>query len=154
VYDSLLVPTDGSDGTAAVADHAFGLAAAHDATVTVLSVVDARERFGGWSTGEETAGRDRATAAAERTVADLAARAPPDVSVKEQTERGVPHEVIVEAVEELDADLVVMGTHGRTGVRRQLLGSVTERVLRYADAPVLAVGLGDGGDGDRTAGGG
>jgi nucleotide-binding universal stress UspA family protein len=52
---------------------------------------------------------------------------------------GVPHEEIVAAAREEQADLVVIGTHGRGGVDRFLLGSVADRVIRLAPCPVLAV---------------
>lgn len=52
---------------------------------------------------------------------------------------GVPHEEIVAAAREEGADLVVIGTHGRGGVDRLLLGSVADRVIRLAPCPVLAV---------------
>lgn len=54
---------------------------------------------------------------------------------------GVPHETIREYVDEEDIDLVVMGTHGRTGLERALLGSTTERVVRTVDTPVVTVPL-------------
>jgi nucleotide-binding universal stress UspA family protein len=52
---------------------------------------------------------------------------------------GVPYRVITEAAEELHADMIVMGTHGRTGMQRLLVGSVAERVVRAATCPVLTV---------------
>jgi len=52
---------------------------------------------------------------------------------------GEPGEKIVEAAREVTADMVVMGTHGRTGLRRLLMGSVAEEVLRNAPCPVLTV---------------
>jgi nucleotide-binding universal stress UspA family protein len=52
---------------------------------------------------------------------------------------GVPWEEIVRAATEEHADMIVMGTHGRTGLDRLLLGSVTERVVRAAPCPVLTV---------------
>ncbi|MFW6385169.1 MAG: universal stress protein, partial [Halodesulfurarchaeum sp.] len=62
-----------------------------------------------------------------------------DVDVSTSLERGVPHKKIVEYVDDHDIDLVVMGTHGRTGLDRFLIGSVTEKVLRSADVPLLIV---------------
>jgi nucleotide-binding universal stress UspA family protein len=47
--------------------------------------------------------------------------------------------VILRYADEADADLVVMGTHGRTGVERYLLGSVAEKVVRLSDVPVMTV---------------
>jgi nucleotide-binding universal stress UspA family protein len=48
-------------------------------------------------------------------------------------------DIIVDAARAGGADLIVMGTHGRTGVRRLVLGSVAEHVLRHADCPVVSV---------------
>jgi nucleotide-binding universal stress UspA family protein len=56
---------------------------------------------------------------------------------------GTPHRAILDYVDEEDVDLVVMGTHGRTGLDRYLLGSVTEKVVRLSDAPVITVRLSD-----------
>lgn len=53
--------------------------------------------------------------------------------------QGIPYIEIVEAAETLNTDLIVMGTHGRTGLAHMLLGSVTERVVRSAKVPVLSV---------------
>jgi nucleotide-binding universal stress UspA family protein len=52
---------------------------------------------------------------------------------------GVPFEEIVKVAEEEHADMIVMGTHGRSGLGRALLGSVAERVVRLAPCPVLTV---------------
>lgn len=59
------------------------------------------------------------------------------------TRVGAAAEEILRAAEELDADLIVMGTHGRTGLRRLLAGSVAETVLRRATCPVLALRIAD-----------
>lgn len=63
------------------------------------------------------------------------------VNVQGLIKRGDPRDAIVEAAEELGADLIVMGTHGRRGVARALLGSVAEWVVRHASCPVLTVPL-------------
>lgn len=52
---------------------------------------------------------------------------------------GTPFELILEYIDDEEIDLVVMGTHGRRGIERYVLGSVTERVLRLSPVPVLAV---------------
>ena len=62
-----------------------------------------------------------------------------EVTLTTHVQPGTPHEVINNFVSAHGIDLVAMGTHGRSGVRRHLLGSVTERVLRTSDAPVLTV---------------
>jgi nucleotide-binding universal stress UspA family protein len=66
---------------------------------------------------------------------------PPDptVAVEHVLKEGNPASEILRTAQEKDCDLIVMGTHGRTGVRRVLLGSVAEQVLRRASCPVLTV---------------
>ena len=61
------------------------------------------------------------------------------ISVTGTDANGPPVRVILEYVEDNEIDLVVMGTHGRSGIERQLLGSVTENVVRHADVPVCCV---------------
>ncbi len=53
--------------------------------------------------------------------------------------QGSPHEEVLAAAREVDADLIVMGTHGRSGLAHALLGSVTERVVRTSTVPVLTI---------------
>ncbi|MCG1004519.1 MULTISPECIES: universal stress protein [Halobacterium] len=140
MYERILLPTDGSEGTAAAAEHAATLARAYDATVHVLAVADERNRFetpsaglaaDAWAEGE----RDRAETDADETVASL----PDDIAVECAVVEGVPHEAIVDYVEAEDVDVVVMGTHGRTGIDHYLVGSVTEKVVRTSPAPVMTV---------------
>lgn len=61
------------------------------------------------------------------------------IKARWRLEVGVPFEEIVKAAEEEGADMIVMGTHGRSGLNRLLLGSVAERVVRLALCPVLTV---------------
>jgi nucleotide-binding universal stress UspA family protein len=77
--------------------------------------------------------------AAEATgvVADMARER--DIEVVEAVRGGTPHKIITNYADSNDIDLVVIGSHGRSGVRRALLGSVTERVLRSTHLPVLVV---------------
>ena len=144
MYQDILLPTDGSDGVDRVAEHAGSLARRYDATVHVLSVVDTRNRFEGPSIGLgadtwEDAERERARAAVE----DAATALPDDVSVDRTVESGVPHSGILEYVGTAEVDVVVMGTHGRTGIDHYLIGSVAERVVRQSPVPVLTVRIGD-----------
>ncbi|WP_254768619.1 universal stress protein [Salinilacihabitans rarus] len=128
MYQDVLVPTDGSDGTARAIDHGVNLARAFDATIHALSVVED-------DADASTTGR-AATRAVER-VADEATAA--GVDVVTATRPGTPHEEILAYADENDVDLTVMGTHGRTGVDRLVIGSVTERVVRNAEIPVLTI---------------
>lgn len=72
----------------------------------------------------------------DRVAAQLDA---PDLTVETLVQRGIPPQAICDAAERTHADLIVIGTHGRSGLGRWLLGSVAERVLRTAEVPVLTV---------------
>jgi len=71
----------------------------------------------------------------------LEAVIPPDPTVKfrHRLEMGTAADDIVRVAEEENADLIIIGTHGRTGLMRVLMGSVAESVMRYAKCPVLTV---------------
>jgi nucleotide-binding universal stress UspA family protein len=146
MYDTILIPTDGSEGALRAAEHGAYLARLFDADVHLLSVVDLQAAAGPFDAG----GVDRAFVErledegeealddVERAVED-AIEGGGTIKVERAVERGRPSETILEYVEEHGVDVVAMGTHGRTGVRRYVAGSVTERVLRLADVPVLTV---------------
>jgi nucleotide-binding universal stress UspA family protein len=77
---------------------------------------------------------------AETRMAEIVRGIDSDIlEVEAKIRQGVPHEQILAAAKECAADLIVMGTHGRTGVARLLLGSVAEKVVRLSPIPVLAV---------------
>ena len=133
MFDEILVPTDGSECATAAVGYAEELASHYDATVHVLSVLDSR-------TAENAPQLEERGGRAEQVVDEVSADVEgADVGVERAVRTGVPHRVILEYVAEADIGLVVMGTHGRTGVERYLLGSVTEKVLRRSDVPVLTV---------------
>ena len=77
---------------------------------------------------------------ARRTILEGATRESPGVTAKPHLVRGLaPDEVILESASEIGVDLIVMGTHGRRGLKHLLLGSVAEKVARERSAPVLTV---------------
>ncbi|WP_380677833.1 universal stress protein [Salinigranum sp. GCM10025319] len=139
MYDRLLVPTDGSDGSDAAVRRAVVVAARVGASVDALAVVD--RTFPAATAYDHVVERLEATAeAALEAVVDAGDRA--GVAVDPHLRRGVPHEEIVAAADAYGSDLIVMGTHGRTGFGRvRHLGSVTERVVRTSPVPVLSVPL-------------
>ena len=73
------------------------------------------------------------------------------VPVHARVAEGVPHKAIVRVARREGADLIVMGTHGRTGLSRLLLGSVAARVIALAPCPVLTVRTGTGRQGRMPA---
>ena len=120
--ENVLVPTDGSEGAEAATEHAIDLVTEVGGTLHALHVTSGgREK--GSSPSDDV--RDRGAAAG--------------VEVVTATRSGRPHEAIAGYTAEAGIDVVVMGTHGRTGLRRYLLGSVTERTVRFSPVPVVSV---------------
>ena len=141
MYDRILVPTDGGDHSLSAARRALDLAADVDATVHALYVVATDT---GPLTVSKTEVRDALRAveadAGEAALAAIETLAEGvDVDLVTEFREGVPDEEIVAYVADAGIDLVVMGTHGRRGVRRRLVGSVAERVVRASTAPVMTV---------------
>jgi nucleotide-binding universal stress UspA family protein len=136
MFDTLLFPTDGSDGADAGLDFALDVAAARDATLHLLSVADTSRSV------VERAGDDAGPleANADDVVSAAASRAR-DRGVDATTEvrRGEPYREICDYAAELGVDAVVVPTRGRRGLERYLLGSTTERVVRRSDVPVLTL---------------
>lgn len=163
MYDTILFPTDGSEAAETALEHAADHARRYDAALHVLFVaqddlvdsglvqrdhegVEQSDMVGEdhdtQSSGMTNEDRERVGAIAEHgsaVVSEVAESVGDDVAVETAVLNGTPYERILDYAEEADADLLVMGTHGRTGVDRYLLGSVTEKVIRTADAPVLTV---------------
>jgi nucleotide-binding universal stress UspA family protein len=138
-YETILIPTDGSPHADRATHHALSLASAFDATVHALSVVDVAALSGpyDWSKPPDSF-IDRYREQAATNIEHVENQwAHPDQYHGEVRE-GTPSSVILEYIDEVDVDLVAMGTHGRTGLARFLLGSVTEHVLRASPVPTLA----------------
>ncbi|WP_254763521.1 universal stress protein [Natrinema marinum] len=136
MYQDILVPTDGSDGTRRSLNHGVTIADRFGATIHALSVVP-EGPLGTLQT-------DEAIPAAERAVERIETEASREgVEVVTAVEQGVPHEQILAYADEHGIDMIVMGTQGRTGLDRVLVGSVTERIVRMADVPVVTVRLTD-----------
>lgn len=175
MYDRILYPTDGSIGAVAALDHARYLARLCDATVHVLYTVEPVHRtglgddhqrdedpglgndpkrddepgLGGAPDGDDET-REQYAEEARALVEDAATEFEAAETVT-AVRSGDPHEAILEYVTDNDVNLIVMGTHGRTGLDRYLIGSVTEKVVRLSDVPVVTVRR-DGSASDPTAG--
>ena len=135
MIDTILVPTDGSDEAAVAVDHGIELATRFNAAVHVLHVVDVRKM-------ETAPDSDDARVRGQELVGAIAEEAQDqELSVTTAVLRGTPSERILQYASKEDLDLITMGTHGRTGVQRYLLGSVAEKVVRLSDIPVLTVRL-------------
>ena len=137
-YESILLPTDGSTAATHAAESLTQLAAALDATVHVLSVVE-DSTFGpdvrSTDSGKET---EQAAADAVETVVSEAETRGVATTVR-HIEHGSPVEAILDSIESNDIHAVGMGTTGKRGTDRILLGSVAEKTVRSAPVPVMTV---------------
>lgn len=139
-YTHLLVLVDYAGCAWLVVNHAARLAAAFGAQVTLLYVVDPPTgvHLSDSIATDHTAGA-LLDAEARDELEALRRAFPPEVRVQLTVLHGSPAEVILGAVERLGPDLLVMGTHGRTGLQRLLVGSVAEQVMRGSPVPVVIV---------------
>ena len=136
-FRAILHPTDFSPGSAAAFDYACELARDSDARLVVLHAFGPAVPIAAEGV-ILSADRDELRALARREL-DAIRPTNPTVRVERVVREGPTTPTILAAVREFNADLLVMGTHGRTGFRRLVLGSVTEEVLRDAPCPVLTV---------------
>ncbi|WP_058827109.1 universal stress protein [Haloferax sp. Q22] len=137
MYDEILLPVDGSPAAEQAIPHVFDLAERYDATVHVLFVVNTTRDNAGIIGGTvlETLEQE-----GRRVVDEVVERGESrGIKTVGAVRRGAPHETILDYAAEHGAEVIAMATHGRTGVERVLLGSVTERVVRTASVPVLTV---------------
>jgi len=167
MYKHILYPTDGSQESEAVLNHVRDLAETYDARVHILFVVDSkhsnssmtlqRDEEGKWKTGMVSRGKgeDKGGMSSDKVdVLEVLQREGEALTQEIATElhdegyktatackRGKPYQVITSYAEDNDIDLIAMGTHGRSGVSRQLIGSVTEKVIRTSATPVLTARL-------------
>ncbi|SFR43752.1 universal stress protein [Halogeometricum limi] len=140
MYERILLPVDGSDGSTEALYHAGEIAQWSDGTIQLLNVADtARDSVtvvdGDVVDALAEAG-DEVLEEAGRILDSL------DVDYSADVIQGDPVSAIVDYAAEYDYDVIVMPTQGRDGVSEQLLGSVTEKVVRLASRPVLTVRTG------------
>ena len=141
MYRHILIPTDGSEPAEHGVTQGLALAKSLRAKVSVIFVVEplsemrrgppileALAQYAELRNEQATSVLDRAASAAKEA----------GVSCKTiQVENGQPHQAIIAAAEERGCDLIVMSSHGRSGLAMLLIGSVTNKVLTQAKTPVL-----------------
>ena len=142
----ILVPVDYSDGSRVAMEYALFLAERFDAEIEVLHVAEIplgeeEHTVVKPDTGEEEFLSELIMQQAVKAGTEFLAPFVRDatIPIERSLLKGRPGKVIVEAATDRGADLIVMGTHGRSGFERLIMGSVTERVLRSAPCPVVVV---------------
>ena len=143
MFKHILVPIDGSPTSMLAVSKAAELAKAFGSLVTALYVIDPYPFTGVGADFAYGQSQYLSAATAEaNTALDAAERAMQAVGVAVETVLGeghAVHEGVLRALENTGADLVVMGSHGRRGLEKLMLGSVTQRVLGVVHVPVLVV---------------
>ncbi|AKB77059.1 Universal stress protein [Methanosarcina horonobensis HB-1 = JCM 15518] len=145
-YRNIVIATDGSENTQRAISYGIEIAKLSGATVHALYVVDTSafssipmSSDGGWEAMYEILRKEGERAVSAVKYQGEAA----GVEVREIVWEGNPSNVIIEFTENNNADLVVMGTLGKTGLDRFLLGSVAEKVVRSSKVPVMVVRSGE-----------
>lgn len=147
MYQKILLPTDGSKFAENAAKHAIWIASRSGAEIIVLNVIETSSLVGlpaedlivkikEMLKEEGRRSLERISEMISESEADSKIE---DVKITLKTEEGSPADSILKTVDEENVDLVVMGTSGKHGLDRFLLGSVTEKVVRSSNCPVLAV---------------
>lgn len=142
-YRNILIATDGSRYSDAAASEAIGIAKRCGANLVIVSVVPSETESPFdivHSEMQKGLIADKEFQEAEKNVKNVKTLAEENgLKVKGLIYSGRPYEAIIETAEEEKADLIMVGSHGRTGLSRLLMGSVTERVIGHAECAVLVV---------------
>ena len=140
----ILVPLDFSPASDRALGYARALSEEFGAPLYLLHVIEDRLMTGPWPAevylGELPKLREDLVKEAERRMlATLESLAAEGIQATGEVLIGGPSHVIIEQANTVNADLIVMGTHGRTGITHLLIGSVAERVIRHAPCPVFVI---------------
>jgi nucleotide-binding universal stress UspA family protein len=143
MYKKILVPLDGSELAKKALDHAEKLAKTFDAEIILFQVVPFMPIYGSPELVTPLIIDEKQKEAAERYLAGLTDEMKKQghkVSSMVKTGQQVAVEII-DFAKEIGADLIVMSTHGRSGITRWVLGSVAHKVLTRAETPILLIHL-------------
>ncbi len=142
-FEHILVPVDGSETSYAAVDKAVEIAKAFNSKVTVVQVLAldpyiAAEYITAAQTNDLV---ERARTAILKTLDEAKAKfAAAGIDAETQLLEGqVIYTEIVKAAESLNTDLIVIGSHGRTGFKKLFLGSVAQSILGQANVPVMVI---------------
>lgn len=135
----ILVPVDFSDCSRKALQYAIPFARQFGAGITMLFVIQPYMPISDMVPLDIETIESRMRETAEKELAALKDTIEPDVKSDTAVRMGNPHLEIVRAAQDLNADLIIVSTHGRTGLSHVLMGSTTERVVRHAKCPVMVL---------------
>ncbi len=135
-WKKILVATDGSRYSGLATDKAIDFAKSYGGSLTAVSVVDVPSEF----YAEAPGAVDKLIANAKGFAAAVIKKAEADnIAASTFVGEGEAFEIITRLAQKEKIDVIIMGSHGRTGLKRLLMGSVTEKVIGHAPCPVLVV---------------
>jgi nucleotide-binding universal stress UspA family protein len=139
-FKRILVPVDFSDASERALSAALGLASDLGAEIKVVHIHQVQTQYmieGGLYAPELD--EEELMEKREKELDNFIETHKGDMNIAREVRAGIPETEILEIAKEFQADLIVMGTHGRTGLSHLLMGSVTENVLRHTNVPILSV---------------
>lgn len=141
MYKKILVPLDGSPIAEAVLPHAEALAKAENAELIILRVpiIPVSEYIAVDPVVASTVRKDIREEAATYVTKTVDTLKKEDIKVTGLTREGPVPDVILEVAEETHADMIAMSTHGLTGVKRWLMGSVADKIVHHTHIPVMLI---------------
>ena len=136
MYKNIVLAYDGSKFSNKALQEAISLAKSSGGSLLILSVVDITDEFESEAPGLTDKMTKKLLKLAQKALAKAVAA---KVKAKVEVHVGDAYEMIVDIAKKKKADVIVMGSHGRTGLTRLLMGSVTSRVIGHAPCSVLVV---------------
>ena len=137
MIETVLIPFDGTEHAESAVEYTGDLFP--DREVVLLTVIDPGDGFAAYNGPDGGNWREQARSQAEDMLDVQRSKLPADATVETVVTIGNPPEAIVETVETQNADQVVIGSHGRSGLQRILVGSVAEYVARSVSVPTTIV---------------
>ncbi len=135
-WKNILVPSDGSKYGEAAVDEAISYAKSYGGSLIIVSAVYTNDEFLANAPDVVEKMVKKAMADIENVKSRIQQEG---VDVETCVREGEPYKIIIDLAEELNADTIIMGSHGRTGLKRIFMGSVTSRVIGYAPCPVMVI---------------
>ncbi len=136
MYKNIVLAYDGSKFSNKALQEAISIAKSSGGSLLILSVVDITDEFESEAPGLTDKMTEKLLRSAQKALGKAVAA---KVKAKVEVHVGDAYEMIVDIAKKKKADVIVMGSHGRTGLTRLLMGSVTSRVIGHAPCAVLVV---------------
>ena len=135
-WENILLAVDESTSSETAVKHAMDFALSYGARITAVTVVDVNDEFYAQVPHAVDKMVEKAKSLLEKVRKSLESC---DIKTETIVREGEAYEKIVEVAEEINADIIFMGSHGRTGFKKLFMGSVTEKVIGFSACPVMVV---------------